>query len=458
MALSPAKLQIGENDGFTKENDIFNLKPFGERLALIVEQNDEPAVIAIDGEWGSGKSVFAKQWAGLLRQRNTPVIEFDAFANDYHEDAFIALASEIIAYAKAVKTGEEDGIIRSFAAKAAKVGRALLPVAAKVIAKAATFGAVSQEDGRDIEQAFEAAASDAGAFIEKELYDRLNKAESTSAMMKSFGAALGELAAKLAQWEKPDAKAENVKPRLVVIIDELDRCKPSFALDLLEKIKHFYHVDGVSFVLVTNLRQIEAAVKGRYGAKTDAATYLQKFITVRFKWNPRNDADQPISVGYVDQCLKAIRPNLHNSHVEVIKFYCTKTNASLRTVEKIFSHIALYPDIIIEQSNNNLAFLGSIVLTFICLRESGIDLTKYNDKNKFKADALLTLNINQPLENLEKNIEKWIYAYIDFATIKNINQKEHQYLLNIIYGIPGSPDIDTLHRRIERLLNGEAVG
>lgn len=454
MPISPRKLEIGKDEGFNG-NDIFNLKPFGERLALIVEQNDEPAVIAIDGEWGSGKSVFAKQWAGLLRQRNTPVIEFDAFANDYHEDAFIALASEIIAYAKAVRNGEEYGVIKTFIDRTARIGRALLPLTAKVGIKAATLGVVDPDmPSYAMKKMVEAIAADAGNFLEKELTDRLNKAESTSAMMKSFGAALGELAAKLAQWENPDAKAEGVKPRLVVIIDELDRCKPSFALDLLEKIKHFYNVDGVSFVLVTNLRQIEAAVKGRYGADTDAATYLQKFITVRFKWNPRSDADRPISVGYVDQCLKAIRPNLHNDHVDVLKFYCARTNANLRTVERICSQIALHPNIMMESSINKSTFLGSIILTFICLRESGIDLTKYNDKNKFKSDAIIALNTSKPIDN----IEHWVNAYIEIATIKDINRKNNDYVVDIIRSVPRLFDMETFHRRIERLLNGEAVG
>lgn len=455
MALSPAKLQIGENDGFTKENDIFNLKPFGERLALIVEQNDEPAVIAIDGEWGSGKSVFAKQWAGLLRQRNTPVIEFDAFANDYHEDAFIALASEIIAYAKAVKTGEEDGIIQSFAMKAAKVGRALLPVAAKVIAKAATFGAVSQEDGRDIEQAFEAAASDAGAFIEKELYDRLNKAESTAAMMKSFGAALGELAAKLAQWENPDAKAEDVKPRLVVIIDELDRCKPSFALDLLEKIKHFYNVDGVSFVLVTNLQQIEAAVKGRYGGtRTAAARYLQKFITVKFRWDPRSELNSPISVDYLDKILIDIRQKLQTDQLDLLKFFCEHTSASLRTVERICSYIQLYPDIMKNNKDHKEYHYGGILITGLFLRESGFDVSKCSDFEKFRSDAMKFIKINSPTNDTEKLVHAFIHI---LSKNEGLNDK-NQPFFDIRQQLSSNMGFDLVHRRIIRLLNGEAVG
>jgi energy-coupling factor transporter ATP-binding protein EcfA2 len=443
-------LEIGSKDGFDK-SDIFGLKPFGERLAMIVENNDEPQVVAIDGEWGSGKSVFARQWAGLLRQRKTPVIEFDAFANDYNDDAFIALAGAVVAHAKEVQQGDDHGTIKKFIDKTAKVGRALIPVGVKLGVKALTLGTVDLSDGRDFEQAMEAAAADTGAYLEKELADRLNKAQSATQMMKGFGEALSDLAKTLAQWEKPDET--DVKPRLVVIIDELDRCKPSFALDLLEKIKHFYNVDGVSFVLVTNLKQIEAAVKGRYGADTDAAAYLQKFISVRFRWNPRSEADHPISVGYVDQCLQRIRPNLHQDHVEILKFYCQRTNASLRTVERICSYIALYSNIMIDKPHNKATFFGSIILTLICLRESGIDLTKYNDRSKFKIDAIKVLSIASP----QNHFEKLVRAYVDITNIKDINQKMDDLFLDILRTIPATHNISVFHRRIERLLNGEAV-
>ena len=71
-----------------------------------------------------------------------------------------------------------------------------------------------------------------------------------------------------------------VQPPLVFIIDELDRCKPSFALEILEKIKHFFSVPGVSFVLVCSMEQLVTAVRYSYG-NIDAHTYLEKFYHIR---------------------------------------------------------------------------------------------------------------------------------------------------------------------------------
>jgi len=67
---------------------------------------------------------------------------------------------------------------------------------------------------------------------------------------------------------------------MIFIVDELDRCKPPFALELLEKIKHVFSVAGIHFILVTHLTQLETSVRYNYGTDIDARTYLQKFYNL----------------------------------------------------------------------------------------------------------------------------------------------------------------------------------
>src|SRR5262249_39811411 len=85
--------------------------------------------------------------------------------------------------------------------------------------------------------------------------------------LKSFKESLAKLAAKV--------REEQGFP-LTIIVDELDRCRPDFALGLLERIKHLFDVDGVAFVLLVNREQIEGYVQTVYGNK-DACDYLLKF-------------------------------------------------------------------------------------------------------------------------------------------------------------------------------------
>ncbi|MDX7018825.1 P-loop NTPase fold protein, partial [Klebsiella aerogenes] len=65
------------------------------------------------------------------------------------------------------------------------------------------------------------------------------------------------------------------------IIDELDRARPDFSLNLLELIKHIFNVDGFYFLLVMNKQQFEESIKIRYG-NINSSLYLNKFIDYWF--------------------------------------------------------------------------------------------------------------------------------------------------------------------------------
>lgn len=111
MRLTPKPPEIGETDGFTPENDLFGYEEFGAHLANLVCNVEEPVTLLLEGPWGSGKSTFIQQWAGLLRQRDVPVIAFDAFTNDYQEDAFTALVAQISSMTPAL-TGDPTNLQR----------------------------------------------------------------------------------------------------------------------------------------------------------------------------------------------------------------------------------------------------------------------------------------------------------------------------------------------------------
>lgn len=69
---------------------------------------------------------------------------------------------------------------------------------------------------------------------------------------------------------------------IILFIDELDRCRPDYAVDMLEVIKHVFDVENVKVVLVTNTKQLRAAINHRYGMEVDAQKYLDKFLKYSF--------------------------------------------------------------------------------------------------------------------------------------------------------------------------------
>ena len=66
--------------------------------------------------------------------------------------------------------------------------------------------------------------------------------------------------------------------KLVIFIDELDRCRPNFAVQLLERIKHYFCVENVIFVLSINSAELVNTVKTVYGQNFDGYRYLDRFL------------------------------------------------------------------------------------------------------------------------------------------------------------------------------------
>lgn len=333
---------ITDSAGFTPENDIFGYAEFGERFANLITTAEEPIIAVLDGPWGSGKSFFIRQWSGLLRQRGVPVIQFDAFANDHLGDAFLAIAA-------AIQTAATDLLgpkkTRKFLNKAKAVGKALLPVSARIGMRVGSAGLLSLDD---LENAGEAAKALVTALtkegeraVEKTISERLRKGAQEKASFDAFRSTLSELA------RAAGAKASrNATAPLVFIIDELDRCRPPFALELIERAKHFFSVPGVCFVLVGHLPHLESTVRGAYGASVDSQTYLEKFYQLRVLLPRETRRDKTRQQTYIDYLwhelrLRFAKKDMETPVRETLHSLASAHCLSLRQVERVLTHLAI---------------------------------------------------------------------------------------------------------------------
>lgn len=66
--------------------------------------------------------------------------------------------------------------------------------------------------------------------------------------------------------------------RLVIFIDELDRCRPSYAIEMLERIKHYFDDERIIFVVSVNKEQLVHTISRCYGYGFDSSGYLNKFF------------------------------------------------------------------------------------------------------------------------------------------------------------------------------------
>lgn len=120
---------------------------------------------------------------------------------------------------------------------------------------------------------------------------------------------------------------EGVNKRLLVIVDELDRCKPSYAVNLLELIKHHFNNGDLVFLIPTNIDQLTCTIRAYYGDGFDAGGYLGRMFDATIGLHSISREK------YIDTCL--------DDHVEVwfTKYIVDHYDMSMREIEHNFSSL-----------------------------------------------------------------------------------------------------------------------
>ncbi len=336
MRLTVPELQIGNNEGFSPEKDLFQRKAFGERLYNLISNSDENLVLALDAQWGEGKSTFIKMWAGENRNKSERPLEtiyFDAFENDYQKEPFLALASEIYELL-------EDKLVdkkQEFKDKAAQVFKTFSRGVIKAGIRIGTAGVI---DGTAIDKAEKEISTLVSEQVDSIISSKFESSKSDKLALKNFKLFLSDIALKYTEGK-----------RIVFVVDELDRCRPDFALELLENIKHLFSVSGITFLLVMNRSQLEESVKCRYGNGIDSATYLQKFINVWLSL-PRSSGiyQQDDGIKYLRSSLNLMSVGkniLNDGTIQMLNALVKYLKPSFRDIERILTYFA-----IIENSEN----------------------------------------------------------------------------------------------------------
>lgn len=248
--------------------DEYDRLPVAKKLLdLLTSDIDGLSPVVIDGGWGSGKTEFCWKTINLFKadHEDYQVIHVDAFEADHGDEPLMTL---LAAVAEHLPKDKQRLLIQQ--------AIPAIRFAAKTGLKAAVSWALRQ-DAVDLGDSFEKEVKRAGdaaidAAVESTLRDHIESRRSIETLRE----ALGRLAEK--------------KP-IVVFVDELDRCRPDFAISMLESIKHVFAVGGVQFVLVTNTEQLRASIRHVYGLGEDGSQrYLDKFLGFSFALPDRHPA------------------------------------------------------------------------------------------------------------------------------------------------------------------------
>ena len=363
-------------------HDEFNRKPIAENIIRLLTSDIDLSPMVIDGGWGTGKTEFCKKLIRLMQEQHPDYqpVYIDAFRSDHSGEPLLALLAEIIKACTPEDTGEQPSEQRkNITRKVAKAAGFVM----KTVAKAAVGHVLKQkwedlEEGmsqitNDGQEAKNAAATVAGvattlashsidATIDATVEALLKEQIEAEKNLETLKSCLKELAA-----DKP----------IILFIDELDRCRPDYAVDMLEVIKHVFDIENVKVVLVTNTKQLRAAINHRYGVAVDAQKYLDKFLKYSFalpdKVVARFEEERAlVAVEHFKQLIRKSRwanelKDLIDERSLTINFISDmveRNNLSLRETERLVRFLEIYHSL--------SGGLGNFSWQYLLLRITGV--------------------------------------------------------------------------------------
>ncbi|WP_298970510.1 P-loop NTPase fold protein [uncultured Psychrobacter sp.] len=348
------------------ERDEFRRKSIAEKAIKLLKSDIDISPMVIDGGWGTGKTEFCHKLINLMKEDDThSVIYIDAFKADHINEPLMTVLAEIIKILPNESTRER------FIKRVLPTVRFSL----KSLAKAGIshllrqdFADVAEDFTNEIEEATDKAIDATAELILKEHVEAEKNLQTLQAALTAISS------------QNP----------IVIFIDELDRCRPNFAIDMLEMIKHTFDVKDVSFVLITNTQQLRASINHCYGQAVDAQRYLDKFIKFRFELSAHSirDLNYPV-LAATDHFFKLARdkeclPNelLGKEHFrKAIEHLVRHQNLSLREIETLILHIQ-----IVQNLSNSETFSGRMYFGYVLLRLIAVILVCYEPTllNKIK--------------------------------------------------------------------------
>jgi hypothetical protein len=372
MSLRHTELLIPNENPFA--NCKLDRKKYAEVLTDIVASYSDGFVLAINNQWGAGKTTFVKMWQKHLEQeeRGYKTIYFNAWENDFENNPFIAITSEI----DNLISEPEKSFVEGFLNKAAKITKSALPSLLEHGAKKYLGESFIEDLTKDTTDG-----------VLNLFSDELIKYSNRKNGINEFKKVLEEYV----QESTPN------KP-LIFIIDELDRCRPNYAVEVLENIKHLFSVKGIVFVLSIDKAQLGHAVRGVYGSEQiDANEYLKRFIDLEYSI-PKPNTESYIRYLYEYYGFTSFfktPTRVQNSElssegetfVKIADILFSESNMNLRQIERIFTHSRLT----LKSFAENNYTLPQLYLFLIYLKHQKNDEYKSIQNKLFSLEEIVDL-------------------------------------------------------------------
>ena len=370
--------------------------------------------IALDAPWGSGKTTFIDFMTTELDKNKDLYIIYNAWENDYTDDPFLSLISTFFSQVKEngyIQEEELQGIINT----ALAISKVLFKGVVKGAGKAIMVNEAVENLSDNLEEIIKGTVNEATNKIANKVFKDINLSKKTR---EQFTIKLKETTSKIVK--------ENNKEKLIIIIDELDRCKPTFAINLLENIKHLFSIYEIVFFIATDRKQLAESIKAVYGSGFDATTYLDRFFDINLHLSNKSLNN------YINSKYQSLFDSNESSRVfsntDMDKIIST-LNLTVRDIEKI-----LYETLLLKTITQTTKFVPEACIMLLILKYK---IPNFYQKFIFEEDyKIQEFMINNNLSKSKNDyvhepIERLILIPTIVDELQNYEEKKYSLRFNI---------------------------
>lgn len=321
------------------DGDLFSRNKVAEDFTKIITSIEQPFVLSINSSYGSGKTFFLKRWAEELKQKGETVVFFNAWDCDFVEKPLLPFLYNFIEQLKKqglVKYDLKEDLINC-----------------KDVFCTAVKGIIGNYSGINIDDLNEHKNADT---LKIPKIKTLEEYQELKKVLSDFKIGLEEIISKL--------QGKNI----YIFVDELERCRPIFAIELLEAIKHLFNVKGLVFILGIDRSQLKHTISNIYGCGMDGEGYLRRFIDLELEL-PKPDIKK-----YTDNLQNIF--DIHNKDNSVARRWTTGYDEfntyfnlfaniypmQLRDIEQIYAKFNVITKMLDEKVNKIMPILAFLMI------------------------------------------------------------------------------------------------
>ncbi len=466
MEFKARKIKIEYVDPY--KEDKLSRKEHIDNLSLLLRNFSTPIVLSINAPWGRGKTTFMEMLHADLVKNSCDSIYFSAWETDFARDPLLAFLGEVNQNLEVLIDGDEE---KSKAwEKAKKAGGHILKKGLPALIKVGTAGVI------DVDKILEDEAAKLMEVFSKDLIDTYSKNKNEINLFK-------KCISQILKSESGDNK------KLYILIDELDRCRPTYAIEFLERIKHLLDIEGLVFVLALDKEQLSHSVRGIYGSDFEAVGYLRRFIDIEYTL-PDSDLDDFINhlydtfefESFFSKRKKYQEFDYEVEHLKnVFKMLASALKLSLREVEQIFSKMNL----VLRSTKENVYLYPPLLAFLLVVKEANPQLYREyieeesNPEKMIEYLYLLVPNVtrNESLEcalvegyliaakndDYKNKLGQSLQKHKNFLDDENCDNKQRSYSERIVHivkrpaGIGHGVALSNLVSRIEMVERFEFI-